>query len=402
MGLEVNLIKTLTKTVNECKAVARKGYRELFQLSKESPLRKRGFTEIEPLPGGNDWELRGKFSSILFSEVDNSAMQTLHTGTRLNMSENGTTVIFGSGNNATKNGVLRGFSRDKENLTFFVKGHENITIPRNSSKSKIQEILYKLLGKQLPKQKWTRQEFDRRIAEDFSEELIKPVHDYLEGKLAKKDLIKLIRQYKKYTPLDAIPSKAEDIIGDLYNTKPIEYLSKDKITNIPGYLKFSKIEELWRSRSLLNMYESAQESTPNMPFSYVLKEFFEAIGQKSSMGSPLYRFIGKSEYEKLISGDIVRTRAGYNHGIRFDVTPKPDGYCGDYRIKLNVKASPETLGGKPINWQKPEENYYHWYTPQYDIKDVRSIVDWQNKKVVYESDDEILSRFIDEYISKLG
>ena len=401
MGLEVNLIKTLAKTVNECKYVARKGYREVFQLGKESPLRKRGFTEIEPCLGGNDWELRGKFSSILFSEVDNSATQTLHTGTRLNMSENGSTVIFGSGNKATKNGLLRGFSRDKENLTFFVEGHENITIPRNSSKSKIQEILYKLLGKQLPKQKWSLQEFDRRICEDFSEEMVKPVHDYLEGKLVKEELIKLIRQHKKYTPLDVIPSKAEQVIGDLYNTKPIDYLSEDKLTGVPGFLKLSKIEEFWKSRDLRTMYEFAQESTSNMPFSYILKEFFETMGKKS-IGSPLYRFIGRSEYDKLISGNIVKTRAGYNRGVRFDVTPKPNGYSGDYRIKLNVEASPETMKGRPINWQKPEENYYHWYTPQYEIKDVKSIVDWQNKKIVYESDEEILSRFIDGYLSKLG
>ena len=29
------------------------------------------------------------------------------------------------------------------------------------------------------------------------------------------------------------------------------------------------------------------------------------------------------------------------------------------------------MKGRPINWQKPEENYYHWYTPQYEIKDVK-------------------------------
>lgn len=392
MGLEVNLIKTLTKTVNECKTVARKGYRELFQLSKESPLRKRGFTEIKPLPGGNNWELRGKFSSILFSEVDNSATQTLHTGTRLNISENGTTVIFGSGNNATKNGVLRGFSRDKVNLTFFVEGHENITVPRNSSKSKIQEILYKLLGKQLPKQKWTIQEFDRRIAEDFSEEMIKPVHDYLEGKLAKKDLIKLIRQYKKYTPLDFIPSKEERIIGNLHTTVP----TAKKVYPVTG------TEPQSNSLNVLYRFANVDEEDKK-----ILDEFFTTMGMQHHQSSPLYRFIGKSEYEKLIAGNVVNSRAGYNGGVRFDVTPKPDGYFGDYRVKLNVEASPETMldywSKRPlVSCQKSEQNYYHWNVREYDIKDVRSIVDWRNKKVVYESDDEILSRFIDEYISKLG
>ena len=143
MGLEVNLIKTLTKTVNECKSVARKGYREVFQLSKESPLRKRGFTEIEPCPGGNDWELRGKYSSILFCEIDNSATQTLNTGTRLNMSENGTTVIFGSGNGVTKDSLFSGFTRTNETITFHIKGQqEDITVPITTPKSKIQEATF--------------------------------------------------------------------------------------------------------------------------------------------------------------------------------------------------------------------------------------------------------------------
>ena len=139
----------------------------------------------------------------------------------------------------------------------------------------------------------------------------------------------------------------------------------------------------------------------------ILDEFFTTMGMQHHQSSPLYRFIGKSEYEKLIAGNVVNSRAGYNGGVRFDVTPKPDGYFGDYRVKLNVEASPETMRDywpkRPlVSCQKSEQNYYHWNVREYDIKDVRSIVDWRNKKVVYESDDEILSNFIDGYLSKLG
>lgn len=399
MGLEVNLIKTLATTVKKCKSVANKGYREAFQLSKESPLRKRGFTTIEPCPGGDIWELRGKNSSLLFDEFDKSAEQILPSGTRILLTEDETKVIYGVGNKTVGNSLLSGFRRTKDNITFFVRDSgESITIPRNSSKSKIQEVLYRLLGKQPPKQKWSLQEFNRRICEDFSEEMVKPVHDYLEGNLTKEELVQLIRKYKKYTPLDIIPSRTEKIIGDLYGTKPIEYLKTDQLSSLSG-IEFPKIESMWREDIDLRwLYEYAKDEPEYL---YVLKEFFKNMG-KNSIGSPLYRFIGKSEYEKLISGDIVKTRAGYNQGIRFDVTPKPDGYWGDYRIKLNIEASPETMHGKPINCQKPEENYYHWYTPQYDINDVRAIVDWKNKKIVYESDEEILSNFIEEYLSKLG
>ena len=110
--------------------------------------------------------------------------------------------------------------------------------------------------------------------------------------------------------------------------------------------------------------------------------------------------------------DLMENIKKYNNAIKYinmqtSILFKPDGYFGDYRVKLNVEASPETMldyGSKIplVSCQKSEQNYYHWNVREYDIKDVRSIVDWRNKKVIYESDDEILSNFIDGYLSKLG
>lgn len=409
MGLDLNLIKTGINTLSRRATTSAQDGTKVIQLAKNSRLRELGFSEMTQSAEG--WSLRGDNISEWFSIGEIERLQEFirknTTGTKVRKDGNYTEVIFGSGNEAVKNSFWEGFYRIKDKLGFCVNDYQGmhiasenfrewITIPINSSKSKIQEILFKLMQKRLPKQKWSLQEFDRRIVEDFSEEMIKPVHDYIEGNLAKEELIKLIRRHKKYTTLDIIPSKTEQIIGDLYGTKPIEYIPKNKLLSFG--IEDPVIKNYWSDVNLLWLYEEARNEPE---FSYVLKEFFEAMGKKS-ISSSLYRFIGKSEYEKLISGDIVKTRAGYNQGIRFDVTPKPTGYKGDYRIKLNVEASPETMNGNPINWQKPEENYYHWYTPQYDIKDIKSIVDWRNKKIVYESDEEILSNFIDGYISKLG
>lgn len=414
MGFDINLIKTLTKTVNECKAVSRKGYGEVFQLSKESPLRKMGFNEIEEYHGSPGiWSLKGENSHLEFCEgktsyfvnifnprtkilvAEDSKTVWYNSGTVVKLTEDGKNVLYGSGNNVTRDSLLRGFTRTKDKITFHhIEGQqEDITVPLTTPKRKIQEILFKLLRKRLPVQKWSVQEFDQRIAEDFSEELVKPVHDYLEGNLNKDELIKLIRKYKKCTPSDVIPSKNEMIIGNLHVTVPThEKLYPDISRTCP------------QSNSLNELYRDASKDEDSKK---ILDEFFTAMGMKHHQGSPLYRFIGKSEYDKLVAGEVVKSQAEYNHGVRFDVTPIPDGFWGEYRVKLNVEASPKTMyedcSKRPlISCQKSEKNYYHWHVPQYDINDVRAIVDWCNKKVIYESDEEILSNFIDGYISKLG
>lgn len=85
----------------------------------------------------------------------------------------------------------------------------------------------------------------------------------------------------------------------------------------------------------------------------------------------------------------------------FDVTTRTSLFDDCYRVKLNVEASENTIP-KVIYEHRCEDEFYYWNTPGYTIKDVRSILDQKHNSLIYESDEEILSRFIDEYISKLG
>lgn len=404
MGTNVNLIKTLTKTVNECKNTAKTSYEKIFQLSKESPLRKMGFNEIEEYHGSPGvWSLKGENSHLEFCEGERAcSINLFNTGSRIDLTEDSRTVWYGSGNEATSDGLLSGVTRTKDKITFHhIEGRQkDITVPITTSKSKIQEILFKLLGKQLPKQKWSMQELDKRIVEDFSEEMIKPVHDFLEGNLNKEKLVELIKKYRKNIS-EPVIYKNETLLEHLETTIPANYVPKEILDNL-------KIDKIMRKDDLYLIYYIAGDTCCFWDLERakkaqaLLEEFKKALNISPNKKFAIYRWIGKEELDKILAGKTVKPQLLSNS---FDVTTVHNRfkeYNDNYRVKFNVNVDEQTINKTIFVHGNVEDDFYHWRVPEYTIKDVRSIVNTKNNSLIYESDEEILSNFIDGYISKLG
>ena len=240
------------------------------------------------------------------------------------------------------------------------------------------------------KSKWSMQELDKRLCNDFSEEFIKPVHDYLEGKLSKKELLNFIKKYRRNMSYN--PSLEESLGSQPMGLlNPSIYVSDKILDNL-------KIPKYYREKTLYDLYHLA--SNGDNAAKALIEEFNKIQGFSPDKRTSIYRFIGKEELDKILAGDIVKPGLHYQ-SFGFDVTSRTRLYDDCYRVKFNIEASENTVPEK-IFEHRCEDDYYYWRTSGYTIKDVRSVFDQGNKTFVYESDDEILSRFIDEYISKLG
>ena len=396
MGLQFNLIKTCAKTLNQYGTMGANDCIKLVRLGEKSPYRSWDFCDLFHGPKG--WEIVGENQrefSIFFPNDKIKELQTFirqhTTGTTVREIADKTIVNYETQlGHKPFDGKLFGFEKTKDTITYNTELGD-VTFAR-SSKSKIKDFLSKLLGKFDETRKWSFQEFDKRICEDFSEDMVKPVHNYLEGKLSKEKLVELIRKYRKnifYNPL--IP-ESESALANLEGF-PAAHIPKELLDKLG-------IHPILRKCTLMSLYNMAGHG--NKQAKILLEEFFRAKNINSSQRATLYRYVSQEEVDKILSGETVKSLGHYTSGKCIDVTTKRDWTYNQYRVRFNTTADENTIASGKITSNKPEFSYYHWHTSQYDIKDVRSILDTYSKKTIYESDEEILSRFIDEYISKLG
>lgn len=394
MGLQFNLIKTCAKTLNQYGTMGANDCIKVVRLGKKSPYRSWDFCEIFHGPKG--WEICGENPrefSIFFPNNKKKELQKFirqhTTGTTVQETADKTIVSYGMGHKPY-NGQLFGFEKTKDTITYYTQ-LGNVTFAR-SSKSKIKDFLSKLLEKFDETRKWSIQEFDKRLCEDFSEEMVKPVHDYLEGKLSKEKLVELIRKYRKNTFYNPVIPESESALVNLENM-PAAYLPKELLDKLD-------IHPILRRCSLMSLYNMSGHG--NEQAKILLDEFFRAKNINSSQRATLYRYVSQEEVDKILSGEVVKSRGRFTDGNRFDVTTKRNWTYNQYRVRFNTTVDENTISSGKITSNKPEFSYYHWNTSQYDIKDVRSIFDTYSKKTIYESEEEILVNFISEYLSKLG
>lgn len=396
MGLQFNLIKTCAKTLNRYGTMGANDCIKVVQLGEKSPYKSWNFCEILHGPGG--WEIRGENPREFTTFFPNTAKKELQrfirqhtTGTTVKETADRTIVNYGTQmGHKPFDSSLFGFEKTKDSITYHTTVGD-VTFAR-SSKSKIRDFLENLMGKTNSVGKYTVQEFDKRIAEDFSEEMIKPVHDFLEGKLSKEKLVELIKKYKKNICYNPVISESESALAKLEGI-PANYIPKEVLDELG-------IHSMLRDCTLRSLLSSIGYHG-NKQAKILLDEFLKSIKVAPSRRTSVYRYVDQEETDKILAGEIVKSRARYNYGKRFDVTTRPgwDGY--HFRVKFNIEANEKTID-RVIVPNKPEFNYYHWNVSEYSIKDVKSIVDIRNKKVIYESDEEVFSQFFDEYISKLG
>lgn len=325
--------------------------------------------------------------SFGISKLDEVATSAVTTRT-------GTTIFKTIGKKVVKFGYPRpegfrldgisGFEETDEMIKFFTdKGHVSFC---KSSKIKIKEFLLKFMGNFQDKQ-ITIQELDKRIREDFSEDMVKHVHDYMDGKLDTNKLVTYIRKYRKNKSYN--PYLEEEI-------KRLSFLEISPISE--SGLRQLGLDSFWKKFSLRQIYELAGDGVEQAQL--ILAEFLKTLGVSTQKRTAIYRYIGKSELDEILAERVVKSRAGYNYGKCFDVTPNYRVNIGRYRVKFNIDANESTCG-KSITPNKPEFDYYHWNVPEYDIKSVRSILDQESGEFLYESDEEILSNFLEEYIYRL-
>lgn len=393
MGLDVNTIRSglkfcISRTKDGTKVVRPTHF---VQLPKNSKLRDLGFSEITHNVDG--WSLRGENVFEWFSSDEKEKLQKFlreyTTGTTVTKLEDKIIVKFGDNNRCVNKGFL-GFIKDKYNGFTVLNTKCGGFRFEWYDKSKMKTFLKKIFSEIDTKQKWSNQELDKRLCNDFSEEIIKPVHDYLEGKLSKKELLNFIKKYRKNMSYN--PSLEESLAGQPMGALIPGSFVSDKI------LDSLKIPKHYREKTLYDLYSLARND--NNTAKALIEEFNKIQGFSPDKRTSIYRFIGKEELNKILAGYIVKPGLHYQ-SFGFDVTPRTRLYDDCYRVKFNIEASEKTVPEK-IFEHRCEDEYYYWRTSGYTIKDVKSIFDQGNNTFVYESDDEILSNFIDGYISKLG
>ena len=390
MGLDVNLIKTCLNTLRKCETALTNGSEKVVQLAKNSRLREFGFSEMTQSAEG--WSLRGEEVSEWFSIGEKKKLQKFirehTTGTTVTKYRDKTIVQFG--NNRTNKYGLLGFVKIKEDTIYNTK-QGSITFKWWEN---IKDSLKKL-GNISTTPKWTIQELDKHICEDFSEEMIKPVHDYLEGKLNKNELLECIKKYRKNISAPVIPLN-EATIEHLDTTVPACFVPREILDNL-------KIPNSMRTESLDAIYSLAENGDKEAQV--LLKEFLKALNLSPDKRTSIYRCVGKEELNKILTGKVVESNYnGLGNGDVFDVTTNHSiGFANQpYRVKFKVEANERTIDKTIHVHGDIGRDYYHWKVPEYTIKDVRSIVNTENNSLIYESDEEILSNFIYGYISKLG
>lgn len=393
MRLDVNMIKSglkfcISRTKDGTKVV-RPTY--FVRLPKNSKLRDLGFSEMTHNVDG--WSLRGENVEEWFFSDEKEKLQKFirefTTGTTVIKSGDKTIVKFGDNNRCVNRGFL-GFVKDKYSDSTVLHTKCGASRFEWYDIGKMKTFLKKIFSEIDTKQKWSIQELDKRLCNDFSEEIIKPVHDYLEGKLSKKELLNFIKKYRRNMSYN--PSLEESLGSQPMGLlNPSIYVSDKILDNL-------KIPKYYRKKTLYDLYHLA--SNGDNTAKALIEEFNKVQGFSPDKRTSIYRFIGKEELDKILAGDIVKPGLHYQ-SFGFDVTSRARLYDDCYRVKFNIEASENTVPEK-IFEHRSEDDYYYWRTSGYTIKDVRSVFDQGNKTFVYESDDEVLSRFIDEYISKLG
>lgn len=401
MGLEVNLIKTGLNTLRKCETTLTNGSEKVVQLAKNSPLRKMGFSEMTQSAEG--WSLRGENISEWFSSGEKEKLQSFirkhTTGTIIQKTADETIVQFGNlnGRKLPCNDGLFGFKKRNGVVTLNTK-IGNICFGRivdRDDKLEIKNFLaqLQLSAKIKPTQKWSILELDKHLCEDFSEEIIKPVHEYIEGKLSETELLEFIKKYRKKTTFKPFNTENEALLQTTNTTIPACYVPKEILDNL-------NIDLSMRDRPLYWLYELA--GSGDKKAEALLIEFRKALNITPSKRTSIYRCVGKEEVDKILAGKRLFQ---YNYGYdRHDVTTHPYLHFGggqDYRVKFNIEASEQTMPNT-ISINKPKQEYYHWNHNGngYTIEDVSSISNIENNAIIYESDDEILANFVAGYISK--
>lgn len=401
MGLEVNIIKTGINTLSRCATAGVKDGAKVVQLAKNSPLRELGFSEMTHSADG--WSLRGKNISEWFSSSEKEKLQNFirehTTGTTVQKTANETIVQYGNlnGRKLPCNDGLFGFEKRNGLVTLNTKIGDIAwgKIESCEKKSAIKNFLaqLRLSAKIKPTQKWTIQELDKYLCEDFSEEIIKPVHEYIEGKLSKTELLEFIKKFRRNTTFKPFNAENEALLQTTNITIPACYVPKEILDNL-------NINSVMRRTPLYGIYEWA--GMGDKKAEALLKEFRKTLNISPDKRTSIYRCVGKEEVNKILAGKRL-FQYDYGNYKYHDVTTNPYLHFGgqDYRVKFNIKASEQTMPNT-IAINKPEQEYYHWNHNGngYTIEDVSSISNIENNAIVYESDDEILSNFIDGYISK--
>lgn len=226
------------------------------------------------------------------------------------------------------------------------------------------------------------------IQDEYNDEIFKYLKDFIEGKIDQTKLLELIEKFKK-------PSKNEELSLVKRQLCHLDsQIDKDLIDKFGLEEKFSKIKHIIKRAQKGSLEDQA-----------ILKEL-QKRGEFDVLADEyIYRYIGDSELDKILSNQVVEANEGgfSSKAGSFDVMSNPHSAYAPYRVKFRIPITSDKISyhGKSDYYHYDKSSYYPIEANTVTVATQSNAMQKNIGEVVHTSPIETVQNFIDKFVAPL-